>query len=140
MADATDSKSVEVTRRGSSPLSRTISKYRRDTLITTQLRFTNVGNSTVVCSTRVMFVVKSSTSPSKRILARAKREGKYIDACMGRPCKSLIITDIDTVVGTIYKPETILKRLNSYDDSYIEMDETVDEDGISEDFEEDEDN
>ena len=100
-------------------------------MIYTPLKFVNVGNNTIVCATRILTIMPTATAPGQRILRRAKKEEKYIDACLGRACKGLVITDMDTVIGSIITPQTLLKRLNKFDLSVVDGDETIDSDALT---------
>lgn len=75
-------------------------------MIYTPLKFVNVGNNTIVCATRVISIMPPNSAPGQRILRRAKKEDKYIDACLGRACRALVITDMETVIGSMNSPKT----------------------------------
>ncbi|MEE0956249.1 MAG: DUF370 domain-containing protein [Eubacterium sp.] len=72
----------------------------------------NIGFGNVVNSDKILAVVGPGAAPSKRIVARAKEEGRLIDATEGRKTKSVVIMDHGSVVLSALQPDTITRRFN----------------------------
>ena len=77
--------------------------------------FVNVGFGNVVNSDTIVAIISSDSSPSKRMVSKAKEDNRVIDATQGRKTQSLIITESNHVVLSAFLPETIVGRLENKD-------------------------
>lgn len=75
-------------------------------------KLVNIGFGNVVNSDKIVAVVSPEAAPVKRLIARAKEEGRVIDATQGRRTKSVIITSEELTVLSALQTETISKRFN----------------------------
>ncbi len=73
----------------------------------------NVGYGNVVTRARVVAVVSSQSSASRRLREEATQRGKLVDATQGRRTRSILIMDSDHVILSAVNPETIATRLES---------------------------
>ncbi len=56
-------------------------------------KMVNVGFGNMVSVDRIIAIMTPDTAQTKRAIARAKEEGKFLDASHGRRTRSVIITD-----------------------------------------------
>ena len=77
------------------------------------LRFINVGFGNLVSSSRIVCIVSPESAPIKRIISRAKDEGKLIDVTQGRKTASVVFTDSEHVILSYMKPERLSGRLET---------------------------
>ena len=76
------------------------------------LRFVSLGFGHVVCANRIYCVVRVNTAQNRRILSRAKEEGRFMDWTAHKKMKSLVLLDDGTVLGSSFSVATIFSRLN----------------------------
>ncbi len=74
------------------------------------MQLVNVGFGNLVNAERVICVVSPDSAPVKRIMQRAKDEGKLIDVTQGRKTMSVIFTDSAHVILSYLKPERLSPR------------------------------
>ena len=77
------------------------------------MKLVNVGFGNMVNSERVVCVVSPESAPIKRIIQRAKDEGKLIDVTQGRKTASVIFTDSEHVVLSYIKSDKLSLRFES---------------------------
>ncbi|HBT97085.1 MAG TPA: hypothetical protein DEB25_05350 [Desulfobulbaceae bacterium] len=73
----------------------------------------NVGFGNTVVAGRVVAVLKTGSSPARKLKENAKVEGKLLDMTEGRRTRSLLIMDSGHVVLSFALAETITQRLTS---------------------------
>lgn len=93
----------------------------------TELKFVHVGMGNVVCANRILAMIRPHTECGKRILKSAKQTGSYIDACLARPMKTLILLDDGGVVGSAITAKTLMKRFNGVEESNVETEDEEEE-------------
>lgn len=71
----------------------------------------------MVNADKIVAVVSPDGAPVKRLVARAKQEGRTIDATAGRKTKAVIIMENDSVVLSALLPETIKGRTGTDEDA-----------------------
>lgn len=100
--------------------------------MTTELRFAHIGMGNVVCANRIIALVLPRTTRAKQMLKTAKEKNYYIDCCLGRQLRSLILLEDNLVMGSAINPKTLMRRLNGEnipdDTDVIEEMEESDED------------
>lgn len=74
------------------------------------LTFVNIGKGNAVCATKVKYMTLPKTAPGFRMVRIAKKEGRFVDATNGKPTKTLIVLDDDTVIACPYSANTTLSR------------------------------
>lgn len=72
----------------------------------------SVGFGNYVSRGRIVAIVSSDSSPIKRAVQDARKEGSLIDATQGRKTKSVVFTDDGRVVVSGLGPETLAKRID----------------------------
>lgn len=107
-------------------------------MIATELKFVHVGMGNIANASRIVAMIRPGSKCGARILKSAKQSGGYIDACLGRPMKTLILMDDGGVIGSAITPKTLMKRCNgeiesnvSDEDEYSEENEYMEEDNES---------
>ncbi len=76
-------------------------------------KMVNIGFGNVVSTDRIIAAVSPESAPIKRIVTRAKDNGKLIDATYGRRTRAVIITESDHVILSAVQPSKIEERVNS---------------------------
>ena len=61
---------------------------------------------------RIIAIMTPDAAQTKRIIARAKDEGKFLDASHGRSTRSVIITDSGHIILSALIPITISGRIS----------------------------
>ncbi len=75
------------------------------------MQLLNVGFGNTVIAERVVAVVRTGSSPARKLKDIAKQAGKLIDVTEGRRTRSIIIMDSDHVVLSSVQTETIGQRI-----------------------------
>ncbi len=73
-------------------------------------KMVNVGFGNVVAVQRIVAIVSPESAPVKRILSKAKEEGKLIDVTHGRRTRAAIIMDSEHVILSYLSAVTIGER------------------------------
>ena len=72
----------------------------------------SVGFGNYVSRGRIVAIVSSDSSPMKRAVQEARKEGNLIDATQGHKTKSVVFTDDGRLVVSGLGPETLAKRVD----------------------------
>ena len=75
--------------------------------------FTHIGFGNIVNVDKVVSIVVPDAAPVKRLVQKAKDEGRIIDASAGRRTKAVLIMENNTVVLSSLLPETIASRIQT---------------------------
>jgi regulator of extracellular matrix RemA (YlzA/DUF370 family) len=78
----------------------------------------DVGYQNVVPAERVVAIVNSESSPTKREIAAARAANLLTDVTQGRKTRSVIILDNHRLVLSTLRPQTLVPRLNAALDRY----------------------
>ena len=73
-------------------------------------RFINIGFGNTVNAGKIIAIVSPDSAPVKRLVARAREDGRTVDATQGRKTKAVLIMENDRVVLSALLPETIRAR------------------------------
>ena len=73
-------------------------------------RFINIGFGNTVNAGKIIAIVSPDSAPVKRMVSRAKEDGRAVDATQGRKTKAVIIMENDRIVLSALLPETIRGR------------------------------
>ena len=76
-----------------------------------------VGFGNMVNADKIVAVVSPDGAPIKRLVSRAKEEGRTIDASAGRKTKAVIVMENGSVVLSALLPETIKGRTGADEDA-----------------------
>ena len=85
-------------------------------------RLINVGFGNGVNTSRIVAVVSPEAAPVKRMVQKAKEDGRAVDATQGRKTKGVIVMDDDHIVLSALQPETIARRVSN-DSEYLTKEE-----------------
>jgi len=77
------------------------------------MQMVNVGFGNTVVAGRVVAVIKTGSSPARKLKENAKVEGKLLDMTEGRRTRSILIMDSDHVVLSSALPETVTQRMTA---------------------------
>lgn len=94
----------------------------------TALKFTHIGMGNIVCANKIIAMIRPHSKCGKRYLKNAKETGTYIDACLSRPMKTLILMDDGRVIGSAITPKTLMKRCNEVEEGNVFDDGDYEED------------
>ena len=87
------------------------SAFRNEELISMEaFRFINIGFGNTVNAGKIIAIVSPDAAPVKRLVARAREDGRTVDATQGRKTKAVLIMENDRVVLSALLPETIRAR------------------------------
>ena len=85
------------------------------------MKLLNIGFGNMVSAGRMVAVIAPDSAPVKRLVARAREDGRTIDATQGRRTKAVIVMENDRIVLSALLPETIRGRAEGdYDQSETE--------------------
>ena len=73
-------------------------------------RFINIGFGNTVNAGKIIAIVSPDSAPVKRLVSRAKEDGRTIDATQGRKTKAVLVMENDRIVLSALLPETIRGR------------------------------
>lgn len=79
-------------------------------------RLVNIGFGNVINANRILGVISPNAAPIKRMVQNSKDSGTAIDATCGRKTKAVIVMDTGHLFLSSLLPETILHRVNTYED------------------------
>ena len=74
------------------------------------MSFINIGFGNIINDEKILTIILPDSAPAKRLVAKAKDDGRVIDATQGRRTRAVIITDNDHVILSALVPETIASR------------------------------
>jgi len=93
------------------------------------MQLLNVGFGNTVMVERVLAVIHTGSSPSRKIKELAKKSERLIDVTEGRRTRSIIVLDSNHVVLSSVQPDTIGQRITALQtghhlDEYRELQKT----------------
>ncbi len=71
----------------------------------------NVGFGNTVVANRVVAVIKTGSSPARKLKENAKNNGKLVDVTEGRRTRAIIVMDSDHVILSSIQTETLSQRM-----------------------------
>ena len=84
------------------------------------MQLINVGFGNTVMADRIIAVVNTGSSPSRKLKELAKAADKLVDVTEGRRTRSLLVMDSNHVVLSSIQPDTITQRLGALQpDPYV---------------------
>ena len=82
------------------------------------MQLLNVGFGNTVMAGRVLAVINTGSSPSRKIKELAKKAERLIDVTEGRRTRSIIVMDSNHVVLSSVQPDTIAQRISALQTGY----------------------
>lgn len=79
-------------------------------------RLIHVGFGNIVNAGKIIAIVSPDSAPVRRMVSKARDDGRTIDATQGRKTKSVIVMENDRIVLSALLPETIRGRAMSQED------------------------
>ncbi len=70
----------------------------------------HIGFGNIVNTAKIIAIVGPDSAPVKRLVQKAKEEGRVIDATQGRKTKAVLVMENSQVVLSALLPETISGR------------------------------
>ena len=116
-SEAKSSKPSGVNREDS--LSRASRRGVKPRVAPSEPRLLNVGYGNVITRHRVVAVVSSQSSASRRLRDDAEQRGLLVDATQGRRTRSMLVMDSGHVVMSAVNPETIAARIESGEEGLV---------------------
>lgn len=77
------------------------------------MQLINVGFGNTVMASRIIAVVNTGSSPSRKLKELAKDAERLVDVTEGRRTRSLLVMDSNHVILSSIQPDTISQRLAS---------------------------
>lgn len=74
-------------------------------------KMVSIGFGNVVSVERIIAIMTPESAQTKRIIAHAKEEGKFLDGSHGRRTRSVVIMDDGHVIFSGLLPQTIGERV-----------------------------
>ena len=72
-------------------------------------RFINIGFGNTVNAGKIIAIVSPDSAPVKRLVSKAREDGRTVDATQGRKTKAVLIMENDRIILSAL-PETIRGR------------------------------
>jgi hypothetical protein len=76
--------------------------------------YVDVGFSNYVEASKIVTISRPDSSPIRRMVTRAKEEGRYIDLTQGKKTRSVIVSSDQKgtiIIGSAVQTSTIINRL-----------------------------
>ncbi len=70
----------------------------------------NVGFDNAVMQDRIVAIIDVNSTPVKRMMEAASKNGMLVDATHGKKIRSVIVTDSNHCVLSAIQPETLIAR------------------------------
>lgn len=86
-------------------------------------RFINIGFGNTVNADKIIAIVSPESAPIKRLVSKAKDDGRAVDATQGRKTKSVLIMENDRIILSALLPETIRARAQGGKEEQVREDE-----------------
>ena len=88
----------------------------------------HIGFGNIVNTAKIIAIVGPDSAPVKRLVQKAKEEGRIIDATQGRKTKAVLVMENSQVVLSALLPETIAGRAQAdLGDSADRQEQSVEE-------------
>ncbi len=88
----------------------------------------HIGFGNIVNTAKIIAIVGPDSAPVKRLVQKAKEEGRVIDATQGRKTKAVLVMENSQVVLSALLPETIAGRAQAdLGDSADRQEQSVEE-------------
>ena len=71
----------------------------------------SVGYRNYISVSRIVAIILPDSRPTKNMISGARKQGKIIDATMGKKTKSVIISNSNHVILSANSPDTIVHRI-----------------------------
>ena len=80
----------------------------------------HIGFGNIVNADKIISIVSPDAAPVKRMVQKAREEGKSVDATQGRKTKAVLVMENGMLVLSALLPETISMRLSSESESSLD--------------------
>ncbi len=92
-------------------------------------RFINIGFGNTVNAGKIIAIVSPDSAPVRRLVSKAKEDGRTVDATQGRKTKAVLIMENDRIILSALLPETIRGRAQgNREDISLPDEKTAEED------------
>jgi regulator of extracellular matrix RemA (YlzA/DUF370 family) len=92
-------------------------------------RFINIGFGNTVNAGKIIAIVSPDSAPIRRLVSKAKEDGRTVDATQGRKTKAVLIMENDRIILSALLPETIRVRAQgNREDISLPDEKTAEED------------
>ncbi len=75
------------------------------------MKLLNIGFGNTVAIERIVAVINTGSSPSRKLKELAKEGGRLLDATEGRRTRSMLVMDSNHLILSSVQPDTISQRL-----------------------------
>ncbi len=80
-----------------------------------QISLVSIGFGSVIHAERLIAVLNADSAPIRRKIQEAREKGLLVDASYGRKTRSVLIMDSGQVILSAIMPETIVSRIEGYE-------------------------
>ena len=70
----------------------------------------NIGFGNMVNSAKIMAIINPDSAPARRLVQKAKEDGRVIDGTQGRRTRAILAMDDRYIVLSALMPETLANR------------------------------
>lgn len=74
------------------------------------MSFINIGFGNIVNSDKIITMITPDSAPAKRLVQKAKEEGRVVDATQGRRTRGIIMMENQQVILSALQPDTLAGR------------------------------
>ena len=74
------------------------------------MKLIGIGFGNLVSAGRIIAIVSPDSAPIKRLVSKAREDGRTVDATQGRKTKAVLIMENDRIILSALLPETIRGR------------------------------
>ena len=92
-------------------------------------RFINIGFGNTVNAGKIIAIVSPDSAPIRRLVSKAKEDGRTVDATQGRKTKAVLTMENNRIILSALLPETIRVRAQgNREDISLPDEKTAEED------------
>lgn len=81
-----------------------------------EVQFLNIGYGAHVALGKIVAIVHPDSAPIRRLIRRAREEGRLVDATYGRRTRAVIVMEGGIIVLSAVLPETLVSRGEEWDE------------------------
>lgn len=78
------------------------------------MSFINIGFGNIVNSDKIITMITPDSAPAKRLVQKAKEEGRVVDATQGRRTRGIIMMENQQVILSALQPDTLAGRTRNF--------------------------
>ena len=80
-----------------------------------EIKYIDIGFGNIAAAGRMLCVTSADSAPIRRLVQEARDRSVLVDACAGKKCRSVIVTDSDHVILSSLEVSVLRDRLEGKD-------------------------